>query len=108
MFDLIFNKDDSLFFLKNLTVHLGSTSGNDVKFRFAINPQGIWQFHVNCQIAKCQTVASLFTNYVLSIPVCRPIGSLFIVQTNSSIDNYGLSETHTHLHGLSMNYLLNK
>ena len=32
---------------------------NDAKFRFAMHPQGIRQFHDNCKIAKGQTVATL-------------------------------------------------
>ena len=60
MFDLIFNKDDSFFFLKKqLASSWGASQENDAKFRFAIRPQGIRQFHDNCQIAKCQTVATL-------------------------------------------------
>ena len=34
-----------------------------MKFRFAIHPQGIRQFHDNCKIAKCQTVATLAPVY---------------------------------------------
>ena len=36
---------------------------NDAKFRFAIHPQGIRQFHDNCKIAKCQTVVTLAPVY---------------------------------------------
>ena len=40
---------------------LGDLTWNDpdAKFRFAIYPQRIRQFHDNCKIAKCQTVATL-------------------------------------------------
>ena len=56
MFDLIFNTDDSFFLGKQLALQ-----GNEVKlkFRIAIHPQAIRQFHDNCQIAKCQTFATL-------------------------------------------------
>ena len=55
----IFNKDD-IFFLKiKLASCRGAPQENDAKFRFAIHPQGIRQFHDNCKIAKCQTVATL-------------------------------------------------
>ena len=33
--------------------------GPAYKFRFAIHPQGIRQFHDNCEIAMCQTIATL-------------------------------------------------
>ena len=36
---------------------------NDAKSRFAIHPQGIQQFHDNCKISKCQTVATLAPVY---------------------------------------------
>ena len=52
MLKLIFNKDDSFFWKKKLTSSLGGPQENDAKFRFAINPQGIWQFHDNCKIAS--------------------------------------------------------
>ena len=45
-------------FLK-IKISVMSPQENDAKFRFAIHPQGIWQFHDNCKIAKCQTVATL-------------------------------------------------
>ena len=41
MFDLIFNKHDSLFCEKKLASSLGAPQENDTKFRFAIHPQGI-------------------------------------------------------------------
>ena len=41
----------------------GAPQENDVKFRFAIYPQGIWQVQDNCQIAKCQNVATLASAY---------------------------------------------
>ena len=40
---------------------------SDAKFRFAIHPQGIRQFHDNCKIAKCQTVATLAPVYIIMI-----------------------------------------
>ena len=64
MFDLIFTKDDSFFFGKELVSSRGAPQENDGKFRFAINPQGIRQFHDNCKIAKWQTVATLAPVYV--------------------------------------------
>ena len=59
MLKLIFNKSDSFFLEKKLASSRGESQENDAKFRFAIHPQGIWQFHDNCKIAKCQTVATL-------------------------------------------------
>ena len=60
MLKLIFNKDDSFFLeKKNLASSRGAPQENDAKFRFAIHPQGNRQFHDNCKIAKCQTVATL-------------------------------------------------
>ena len=59
MFDHIFNKDDSFSFEKKIASSWGTLQDNDAKFRFAICPQGIRQFHDNCQIAKCQTLATL-------------------------------------------------
>ena len=44
----------------------GAPQENDAKFRFAIHPQGIRQFHDNCKIAKCQTVATLAPVYLIS------------------------------------------
>ena len=58
MFDLIFNKDDSFCFEKKI-VSWGAPQENDAKFKFPIHPQGFRQFHDNCQIAKCQIVATL-------------------------------------------------
>ena len=64
MLNLIFHKDD-LFFLKKkkLASSWGAPQENDAKFRFAIHPQEIGQFHDNCQIAKCQTVTTLAPVY---------------------------------------------
>ena len=59
MLKLIFNKDDLFFLEKNLASSRGAPQENDAKFRFAIHPQGIRQFHDNCKIATCQTVATL-------------------------------------------------
>ena len=47
------------FLKKNLASSRGASQENDAKFRFAVHPQGIRQFHDNCKIAKCQTVALL-------------------------------------------------
>ena len=57
----IFNKDKMIYsFLKiKISVRRGAPQENDAKFRFAIHQQGIRQFHDNCKIAKCQTVATL-------------------------------------------------
>ena len=52
-------------FLKNnLASSRGAPQENEAKFRFAIHPQGIQQFHDNCKIAKCQTVATLAPVYL--------------------------------------------
>ena len=65
MFHLIFNKDDSFFLEKKIAFSWGASQENDAKFRFAIHQQGIRQFHDNCQIAKCQTVATLAPVYII-------------------------------------------
>ena len=60
MLKLFFNKDDlKFFFEKKIALSLGAPQGNDTKFRFAIHPQGIRQFHDNYIIAEFQTVATL-------------------------------------------------
>ena len=64
MLKLIFNKDHSFLFEKKLASSWGAPQENDAKFRFAINLQGIRQFHDNCKIAKCQTVATLAPVYI--------------------------------------------
>ena len=52
-------------FLKiKISVMSGAPQENDAKSRFAIHPLGIWQFHDNCKIAKCQTVATLALVYL--------------------------------------------
>ena len=56
---VFFRKDDLLFLKKKLASSRGAPQENDAKFKFAIHPQGIGQFHDNYQIAKCQTVATL-------------------------------------------------
>ena len=63
MFDLIFNKGEPFFYEKKLASYQGASQENDAKFRFATHPQGIRQFHDNCQIPKCQTVAKLAPVY---------------------------------------------
>ena len=63
MLELIFNKDDSLFFEKKLASSRGAPQENGAKSRFAIHPQGIWQFYDNSKIAKCHIVASLHVLY---------------------------------------------
>ena len=62
-------KGDSFFLNKKLASTLASTSENDAKFRFAIHPQGIRQFHDNCEIAKCQIVATLAPVYGIPSPL---------------------------------------
>ena len=59
MLNLIFRKDELFFLKKKIASSRGAPQEDDAKFRFAIHPQGIGQFHDNCQIAKCQTVATL-------------------------------------------------
>ena len=59
MFILIFNKVDSFFFEKKIVSSWGVPQEIDAKFRFAIHPQRIRKFRENCQIEKCQTVATL-------------------------------------------------
>ena len=49
MLNLIFHKDDSFFFEKKLASSREAPRENDAKSRFAIHPQGIEQFHDNCQ-----------------------------------------------------------
>ena len=63
MLKLIFNKDNSFFFDEKLASYRAALQENDAKFRFAILPQGIRQFHDSCKIAKCQTVATLAPVY---------------------------------------------
>ena len=81
MLKLIFNKDDSFFF-KNLASSRGAPQENDAKFRFAIHPQGIRQFHDNCKIAKCQTVATLalavYVNFDFRFRLSKNINSKFL------------------------------
>ena len=68
MLKLIFDKDNNKpiicsFFKKKLALSRRAPQEIDAKFRFVIHPQGIGQFHDNCQIVKCQTVTTL-------TPVC--------------------------------------
>ena len=42
------------FLKKKLASSRGAPQENDAKFRFAMHPQGIGQFHDNCKIAKCR------------------------------------------------------
>ena len=56
MLKLIFNKDDEK---KKLASSRGAPQENDVTSRFAIHPQETRQFHDNCKITKCHTVATL-------------------------------------------------
>ena len=49
----------SVLLLQLLACYWGAPPENEAKFIFAIHPQGIHQFHDNCEIAKCQTVATL-------------------------------------------------
>ena len=55
------------FLKKNLASSRGAPQENDAKFRFAMHPQGIRQFHDNCKIAKCQTVATLAPVYSVTL-----------------------------------------
>ena len=57
----------TFFWKKNLASSLRAPQENDAKFRFAMHPQGIRQFHDNCKIAKCQTVAILAPVYSCSV-----------------------------------------
>ena len=50
MLNLIFRKDDLLFLKKKLVSSRGAPQENEAKFRFAIHPQGVGQFHDNYQI----------------------------------------------------------
>ena len=47
------------FLKKKLASPREAPQENDAKFRFATYLQGIRQFHDNCKIVKCQTVATL-------------------------------------------------
>ena len=67
MLKLIFDKDDSFIFQKKLMSSRGAPQENDAKFRFAIHQQRIRQFHDNCKIAKCQTVATLSRVYIFIV-----------------------------------------
>ena len=67
MLKLIFNKDDSFFFEKKLASSQRAPQENDATFRFVSHPQGIWQFHDNCKIAKCQTVSTLAPVYCMTV-----------------------------------------
>ena len=60
------------FLKKKLASSRGAPQENDAKFRFAMHPQGIRQFHDNCKIAKCQTVATLAPVYHMACPDGRP------------------------------------
>ena len=43
----------------------GAPQEKETKFRFAIYPQGIRQFHDICQKAMCETVATLAPVYAI-------------------------------------------
>ena len=82
MLKLIFNKDDSLFFFKKkLASSRGAPLEYDAKFRFAIHPQGIRQFHDNCKMTDCCHIGAslengqLFCHLMLMIQV--PTSSTF-------------------------------
>ena len=53
MLKLIFNKDDSFFIDKKIVSSRGAPQENESKFRLAIHPQGIRQFHDNCKMPDC-------------------------------------------------------
>ena len=57
------------FFKKKLVSSPGAPLEYDAKFRFAIHPQGIRQFHDNCKIAKCQIVATLAPVYIEEVKI---------------------------------------
>ena len=81
----IFNKDDSLFFIKKkLALSWRAPQENDAKFRFPIHVQGIRQFHDNCKIAKCQIVATLAPVYVTSLSVLHVFILLNKVKSNDT------------------------
>ena len=48
------------FLKKSLASSWGAPQENDAKFRFAIHPQGIGQFHDNCQIDSGKIVGGVF------------------------------------------------
>ena len=56
------NKDDSFLLETKIMSTREAPQEMDAKFRFAIHPQGICG---NCQIAKCQTVATLAPIYII-------------------------------------------
>ena len=76
MLKLTFNKDDSLFIEKKIASSRGAPKENDAKFRFAIHPQGIRQFHDNCKIAKGQSVSTLAPVYVVFSNLTRLLGCI--------------------------------
>ena len=67
MFDLIFNKDDSFFFLKKIELFRGAPQEDDAKFRFAINPQAIRQFHDNCKMPDCCHIGACLEHSMLNL-----------------------------------------
>ena len=82
MLNLFLRKDD-LF----LASSRGAPQENDAKLRFAIHPQGIGQFHDNCQIAKCQTVATL-------APVYQNQGNLTLLRASGDIGRQHIRNLH--------------
>ena len=72
------------FFNKKIVSSRGAPQENDAKLRFAIHSQGIQQFHDNCKIAKCQTIATLAPVYIIIINLCLIsfLSYLFIVGGN--------------------------
>ena len=84
MLNLIFRKYDLFFLKKKLASSRGAPQENDAKFRFAIYPQGIGQFHDNYQIAKCQTDATL----ALVSCLCMHYKLTFILKKSLNFINY--------------------
>ena len=70
------------FLKKKLASSRGAPQENDAKFRFAIHQQGIRQYHDNCKIAKCQTVATLTP---VLIEVYKIVKELYYSKTTGNI-----------------------
>ena len=63
------------FLKKNFALSRGAPQENDAKSRFAMHPQRIRQFHDNCKIAKCQTVAILAPVYKYAVELANQLFS---------------------------------
>ena len=101
MFNPIFNIDDSFFLKTKLAPSWRAPQENDAKFRFAIHPKGIRQFHDHCQIAKCQTLVSgsggSFTNIIAD---CYHIGFFchFTFTLNALLISLWMHFSNLHVH----------